>query len=772
MAAAAAADHTSEWVVPPSDDGWVLSHDALRLDMDDLQRLLDALSTQVAAGRPLEKWQLEAAQGECDAKFDAAAADPGAAAQQLGSLKASFEQFKKLCTAHYREEEVDTLPLIRRHFTSEEVRPTAKKISKAYGLMDMGNYLRPMTPEHRTAWMTRVKMPLPVQWIMALQVWRYHRAVVEPGNIGSGAGLLQGLGPPPKQFTGSELSLERAKYRPVLPAVLAGPHAVREGESRDCCGDHELICGLFPHLCGTSNGHTPLKMVHLTAAAPAGPEDGPPGRPLQLGVVLSGGQASGGHNVIIGLHDYLQRWHPGSTLVGFLGGPAGVMNNRYKVLTADELDGYRNQGGFHLIGSGRDKIEKADQLEAAARACAQHNLDGIVIIGGDDSNTNAAVMAEHFLAHGIKTRVVGVPKTIDGDLKNADVPISFGFDTACKVFSESIGNIAIDAMSAKKYYHFIKLMGRAASHVTLECALQTHPQVALICEEVEANRWGLKGVVRQVADVIAQRAAEGRNYGVVLIPEGLVEHVHDVSTLIAELNELLAQGVNAVDEETIAASLTPESAEVFAQLPPGIRGELLQERDPHGNVQVSHIETEKLIIKAVATELARRKVAGTYKGKFAALAHFFGYEGRCSLPSNFDATYCNALGQAAGALVAGNQTGVMATVSELQLPASQWTVGGTPLLSMMHLERRAGRDKPVIKKALVELEGPAFKAFTAWRGQWAAKDCVRSPGPIQFDSSSFGDLACISLALERNAGVPILIKGWAGGDAGVAMREE
>ncbi|KAI7839309.1 hypothetical protein COHA_007007 [Chlorella ohadii] len=766
--AAAAVDHTTDWVVPPSDDGWVLSHDALRLDMEDLQRLLDALSAQARAlcnrwchvGRPELAWRYHAHMltvhhdteeqlyfpllrtrfevpdkqsadhdrilqliKECDAKFDAAAADPAAAAQQLGSLKASFDQFRKLCTEHYREEEVDTLPLIRRHFTPEEVRPTARQISKAYGLMDMGNYLRPMTPEHRTAWMTRVKMPLPVQWIMALQVWRYHRAVVDP--------------------------LERA----IAHAQATGPHAVREGESRDCCGDHELICGLFPHLCGTSNGHPPLKMVHLTAAAPAGPaQDGAPGRPLQLGVVLSGGQASGGHNVIIGLHDYLQRWHPGSTLVGFLGGPAGVMNNQYK-------------------------------------ACAQHNLDGIVIIGGDDSNTNAAVMAEHFLAQGIKTRVVGVPKTIDGDLKNADVPISFGFDTACKVFSESIGNIAIDAMSAKKYYHFIKRTRRharcccylvccgavfEAEHVCLQQPQDSRMQiqVALICEEVAANRWGLKDVVRQVADVIAQRAAEGRNYGVVLIPEGLVEHVHDVSTLIAELNELLAHGMPAVDEEAIAASLTPESAEVFAQLPPGIRSELLAERDPHGNVQVSHIETEKLLIKLVAAELARRKVAGAYKGKFASLAHFFGYEGRCSLPSNFDATYCNALGQAAGALVATKQTGVMATVAELQLPATQWTVGGTPLLSMMHLERRAGRDKPVIKKALVDLEGPAFKAFDSWRGQWAAQDWCRSPGPIQFDSSSFGDVACISLALERNHGMPIRLKGSGDGAAGVARREE
>ncbi|KAI7839314.1 hypothetical protein COHA_007012 [Chlorella ohadii] len=554
----------------------------------------------------------------------------------------------------------------------------------------------------------------------------------------------------------SHLCLERLAYVPVLPEVLRGKHEIVEGDSRECVGGHEVICGLFPRLSSPHGGHAPLRMVHVApCAAPA--EDQPQQRPLRLGVVLSGGQAPGGHNVIIGLHDYLQRWHPGSTLVGFLGGPAGVMNNRYKVLTADELDGYRNQGGFHLIGSGRDAIAKAEQLAAAEKTCLELDLDGIVVIGGDDSNTNSNTMAEHFLKQGLKTNVIGVPKTIDGDLKNTDVKASFGFDTACKVFSEMIGNIMIDAMSAKKYYHFVRLMGRAASHVTLECALQTHPQLALICEEVAAHRWGLKDVVRQVADMVAQRAELGKNFGVVLIPEGLVEFMHDVSELITELNELMAQGVNAHDQAEIIARLTPESADLFQNLTPGIRSELLEERDPHGNVQVSHIQTEKLLIKLVGQELMRRKAAGTYRGKFAALAHFFGYEGRCSLPSNFDATYCNALGQAAGALVASGRTGLMATVGNLAAPANKWTVGGTPLLSMMHLERRSGRDKPVIKKALVDLHGAAFTSYTSMRAIWAIQDWCRSPGPIQFKGPS-ADLATITLALEVNEGQPCLLQ--------------
>ncbi|KAI3428271.1 hypothetical protein D9Q98_006650 [Chlorella vulgaris] len=494
-------------------------------------------------------------------------------------------------------------------------------------------------------------------------------------------------------------------------------------------------------------------MVSLRPASSHGVEQ----RPLRLGVVLSGGQAPGGHNVIIGLHDYLQRRHPGSTLVGFLSGPRGVMRNDYKILEAQELDAYRNQGGFHLICSGRDKISKPEELTAAEKTAKAHDLDGIVVIGGDDSNTNAAVLAEHFLQQGLKTRVIGVPKTIDGDLKNADVSISFGFDTACKVYSEVIGNIMVDAMSAKKYYHFIRLMGRSASHITLECALQTHPQLALICEEVAAQRWGLKDVVRQIADMVAQRAELGKDFGVVLIPEGLVEFMHDVSALIAELNELMAAGVNPADQTAVVAHLTPESADLFCNLPQFMRCKLVLERDPHGNVQVSQIESERPLIDLVSIELARRKVAGAYNGNFAALPHFFGYEGRCSLPSNFDATYCNALGQAAGALVAGGRTGMMATVFSLQLHATEWGVGGTPLLSMMHLERRAGCEMPVIKKKLVDLEGAPMAAFAARRAAWAAGDCFRAPGPLQFQPHCVADAATITLALELNRGQSMLL---------------
>ncbi|KAL4442021.1 hypothetical protein ABPG77_011282 [Micractinium sp. CCAP 211/92] len=554
----------------------------------------------------------------------------------------------------------------------------------------------------------------------------------------------------------SALQEERLAFRPQLPSVLAGPHNVVEGEQRQCLASYASVCASFPHLAGAhdSSGGA-LRIMHLVPGPPAGPHDGgaTKGAPLRLGVLFSGGQASGGHNVIIGLHDYLQRWHPGSTLLGFLNGPRGVMQNNHKVLTPEELDSYRNQGGFHLIGSGRDKIESVEQLAAADKTCADERLDGIVIIGGDDSNTNAAIMAEHFLARGVKTRVVGVPKTIDGDLKNADVPCSFGFDTACKVFSESVGNICIDAASAKKYYHFIRLMGRAASHITLECALQTHPQMAIISEEVAAHRWGFKELVNQIADVVVQRAEQGMNYGVILIPEGLIEHMNDVSTLIAELNELLAQGLDDSDEAIVSAHLTPESAELFNSVPLSIRREIREERDPHGNVQVSHIETEKLVVKQVEAELTRRMVRGQYSGKFAAITHFFGYEGRCSLPSIFDATYCNALGHAAGALVAAGQTGLMATVSNLQCPPSDWAVGGTPLLAMMHLERRLGRDKPVIEKALVDLGGPAMRAFSAARSSWAAGDYYRVPGPIQYQGCD-ADRITLTLELELSAGKP------------------
>lgn len=385
-------------------------------------------------------------------------------------------------------------------------------------------------------------------------------------------------------------------------------------------------------------------------------------------------------------------------------------------------------------------------------------LDALVVAGGDDSNTNACVLAEHFLHQGVATTVVGVPKTMDGDLKCEDVPISFGFDTACKVFSELVGNIMIDAISAKKYWHFCRLMGRSSSHVTLEVALQTHPQYAFISEELSEERTSLRDVAKKVADLVASRAASGRNYGVILLPEGLIENVYDFATLISELNDLIAGGLDTADLSVVAEALTPASRDLFESLSVGFQREFLEDRDPHGNVQVSHIETEKLLIRMVESELAARRAAGTFNGKFSGVGHFMGYEGRCSLPSNFDAAYTFALGAAAGALSAARKTGVMAAVSDLHKPAANWKVGGVPLVSMMHMEHRSGKDKPVIAKALVDLNGVPMAAYKALRDHWAMHDCYRSPGPIQFKGHQWADIGSITLALEVNGGEPIMLK--------------
>lgn len=532
------------------------------------------------------------------------------------------------------------------------------------------------------------------------------------------------------------------------------PHALVDGEERcSVVNNSDSVCNLFPYLIGDQGS---LSLVHLQ---PTGAPMAEKGAPLRVGVVLSGGQAAGGHNVIWGLFEYLKHRYPGSTLIGFLGGPKGVMQSNYKEITMAELAKFRNQGGFHLLGSGRDKIEKPDQLHAAAKVCQDLALNGLIIIGGDDSNTNACVLAEYFLSIGIKTSVIGVPKTMDGDLKCADVPISFGFDTACKVYSEAVGNIMIDAASAKKYWHFIRLMGRSSSHVTLEVALQTHPQWAFISEEVATSKLRLRDVASIVADLVASRAAQGRNYGVILLPEGLIEHVYDFSTMIAELNDLMASGLDPSNLDVVAAALSPGSRELFDSLSIGFQREFLEDRDPHGNVQVSHIETEKLLIRLVEAELKKRKAVGTFNGKFAGVPHFMGYEGRCSLPSNFDATYTFGLGAAAGALVGGGRTGLMATVSNLHRPASEWLVGGVPIVSMMHLEHRSGKEKPVIRKALVELEGPPMMAYRGMRTVWAQSDAYRAPGPIQFKGHDFADVATITLALELNNGNPILLRG-------------
>ncbi len=450
-----------------------------------------------------------------------------------------------------------------------------------------------------------------------------------------------------------------------------------------------------------------------------------PTQPLRVGVVLSGGQAAGGHNVIIGLYDCLKKLNPESQLFGFLNGPSGILKGKYIELQSDLLDAYRNTGGFDMIGSGRTKIETPEQFAEAKRTIESLQLNGLVVIGGDDSNTNAALLSDYLKQHLCDCSVVGAPKTIDGDLRSADVEISFGFDTACKTFSETIGNIARDTLSAKKYYHFIKLMGRSASHITLECALQTHPNIALIGEEIARDRTTLRQVTEQVVDIICKRAELDKNYGVVLIPEGILEFIPECQKLIQELNGLLASGKDPVE---VLSLLSTSSKACFEAMPEGIRNQLLMDRDPHGNVQVSKIETERLFIASVEEELQRRH----YKGKFSAQPHFLGYEGRSCFPSHFDANYCYALGFVCALLVNAKATGFMAFIKGLTQPVSQWEGGGIALTSLMHLEERKGQQKPVIRKALVELDGPAFEKFAVQRQDWALNDDYCFPGPIQF----------------------------------------
>ncbi|KAB2004003.1 hypothetical protein ES319_D11G168100v1 [Gossypium barbadense] len=470
------------------------------------------------------------------------------------------------------------------------------------------------------------------------------------------------------------------------------------------------------------------------------------GQSLKVGVVFSGGQAPGGHNVIT---DYLQERARGSTLYGFKGGPAGIMSCKYVKLTADLIYPYRNQGGFHMICSSRDKIETPEQLKQAEETVKKLDLDGLVIIGGDDSNTNACLLAEYFRSKNMKTQVIGCPKTIDGDLKCKDVPISFGFDTACKIYSEMIGNVMVDARSTGKYYHFIRLMGRAASHITLECALQTHPNIAIIGEEVAAKKLTMKNVTNYIADIICKRMELGFNYGVIILPEGLIDFIPEVKQLIAELNEILAHDV--VDEAGMwKRKLRSHSHDLFEFLPQSIQEQLLLERDPHGNVQVAKIETEKMLIQMVEAELDQRKQKGAYKGQFQGKPHFFGYEGRCGFPTNFDANYCNALGYATGILLHSGKTGLISSVGNLTAPVDEWTVGGTALTSLMDVERRHGKFKPVIKKVLVDLEGAPMLKFASLRDDWALKNRYLSSGPIQFVGPYANDIN-YTLMLELGA---------------------
>lgn len=551
--------------------------------------------------------------------------------------------------------------------------------------------------------------------------------------------------PPPPSVTGrfasvySEVQNSRIFHTLSLPSVLKTPFTIIDGPPSSAAGSPDEIAKLFPYLFGQPSA----KLV------PSGSETVQLNQKLKIGLVLSGGQAPGGHNVISGIFDYLQDRAKGSTLYGFRGGPAGIMKCKYVELTSDYIYPYRNQGGFDMIRSGRDKIETPEQFKQAEETVHKLDLDGLVVIGGDDSNTNACLLAEYFRSKNVKTCVVGCPKTIDGDLKCKEVPTSFGFDTACKIYAEMIGNVMIDARSTGKYYHFVRLMGRAASHITLECALQTHPNITIIGEEVAAKKLTLKNVTDYMVDIISKRAEDNYNYGVILIPEGLIDFIPEIQHLISELNEILAH--ETVDEGGLwKKKLTDQSLKLFEFLPRSIQEQLMLERDPHGNVQVAKIETEKMFIQMVETELEKRKQEDTYKGGFKGQSHFFGYEGRCGLPTNFDSTYCYALGYGAGALLQSGKTGLISSVGNLCAPVEEWTVGGTALTSLMDVERRHGKFKPVIKKAMVELEEAPFKKFASLRDEWALKNCYISPGPIQFTGPG-SDAISHTLLLELGA---------------------
>jgi len=548
----------------------------------------------------------------------------------------------------------------------------------------------------------------------------------------------------------SPLQKARYEYSPKLPGMLRNGIAdicVKEGAETQSVADQEKIKALFPNTYGKKE-ITFQKGANTSEA-----------KKQVVGVILSGGQAPGGHNVVCGLYDALKATNKENELYGFKGGPSGLIEDNYIVMTDEYVDQFRNTGGFDIIGSGRTKLETNEQFAIAAEVCKKHGITAIVIIGGDDSNTNAGILAEYFAAHNTGVQVIGCPKTIDGDLKNEDIECSFGFDTATKTYSEIIGNIARDCNSAKKYWHFIKVMGRSASHVALECALETQPNICLISEEVAAKKMSLSAIADYIADSVEARAAKGMNFGIAVIPEGVVEFVPEFSVLIQEINELLAgskaDAFNALKswEEKYAfieKGLTKESMEVFAILPQAIQQQLFLERDPHGNVQVSLIESEKLFSALVADKLAARKAAGTYKGKFSTLHHFLGYEGRCAFPSNFDSDYCYSLGYNAFMLIQYGYNGYLSKVSNLSAPANEWVAGGMPITKMMNIERRHGEDKPVIKKALVELDGAPFKYFEAHREQWALETCFKYPGAIQYyGPSEVCDITTVTLALEH-----------------------
>ena len=551
----------------------------------------------------------------------------------------------------------------------------------------------------------------------------------------------------------SSLQIERLKYQPKLPSSLAGGInnlSLSEGNNTECVKDAEQIKELFKNTYGKPV--VTFKTSEQTEVSPA----------RNVGVILSGGQAPGGHNVIAGLYDALKQANPQNKLYGFLGGPSGIIDGQYIEFTDEKINAYRNTGGFDIIGSGRTKLETEEQFQKSLEVCRKLGITGVVIIGGDDSNTNAAMLAEWFVKNNAGIQVIGCPKTIDGDLKNEQIEISFGFDTATKTYAELIGNIQRDANSAKKYWHFIKLMGRSATHVGLEVALQTQPNITLISEEVEEKKMSLEQIVDYMADIIARRANSGKNFGVALIPEGLIEFIPEMKSMIANLNDIMSSleqdasynklTVPADRFNFIESRLEKENAEVFESLPVLIKAQLLMDRDPHGNVQVSKIETEKLLIEMIKIKLDEMKAEGEYMGKFSDQCHFFGYEGRCAFPSNFDADYCYSLGYNAFALMKFGLTGYLSSVKNLSAPADEWVAGGVPLTMMMNMEKRHGQFKPVIKKALVELNGPVFKVLEENREKWAMEDKYLFPGSIQyFGPSSVCDITTETLRLENQA---------------------
>ena len=550
----------------------------------------------------------------------------------------------------------------------------------------------------------------------------------------------------------SPLQIERLKYQPKLPQSLSqGINSLEmvEGSATESVRDQEQIKALFSNTYGKPV--VTFKVSNSTKASEA----------KNVGVILSGGQAPGGHNVIAGLYDALKSANPANKLYGFLGGPSGIIDGKYIEFTDEFMNQYRNTGGFDIIGSGRTKLETEDQFQESLKVCQKLGISAVVIIGGDDSNTNAALLAEWFVKNNTGIQVIGCPKTIDGDLKNEQIEISFGFDTATKTYSELIGNIQRDANSAKKYWHFIKIMGRSASHVALEAALQTQPNITLISEEVEAKQMSLDSIVTYMSNIIAKRAEIGKNFGIAIIPEGLIEFIPEMKTMIANLNDIMAE--LETDPSFLAATsmhdkfaiverrLDDANAAVYSSLPAGIKAQLLADRDPHGNVQVSKIETEKLLIEMISSRLNEMKSQGQYIGKFSAQSHFFGYEGRCAFPSNFDADYCYSLGYNAFALINNGVTGYLSSVRNLTKPASEWIAGGIPLTMMMNMEKRHGEMKPVIQKALVKLDGPVFKQLSDNREDWAMNDRYLFPGAIQyFGPSSVCDITTRTLQLERS----------------------